>query len=128
MNTITTREQLAEVFANILFSTPPEFIQFDEIDIDFGHEMIVDGNPETQWYKGCNLTMQEKGWIKIYIPLIRKASVYEYHADRLDEEVKEVEQRVKDLHLMQEMYRDIAESERSRKDANERKRKDADGV
>lgn len=119
MYNITTREQLAEVIAGIIFSTPPEFILFDEIDIDLGHEMIVDANPDIQWYKGCNSVLQEESVYVIRIPLKRKASVYEYHADRLDDEVEEAEQRVKDLHLMQEMYRDIADSERRRKSADD---------
>ena len=112
---ITSREQLAETIGNIIFSTPPEFFVFDEIDIDLGDEIIVDGNPDTDWYDGCKLTLQEDGYIVIRIPLKRRSSVYEYHADLLDKEMKDFEQRVDDLRLMQKMYRHIADSERRRK-------------
>lgn len=113
---VTSREQLADAIANIIFSTPPEFIQFDEVDIEKGDEYIVDGDPETQWYAGCGMVLQEEGTIVIRIPLKRKASVYEYHADAVDESIKEAEQRVAEMKIMQELYRDIARSERRRKD------------
>lgn len=120
----TSREQLADTIGNLIFSTPPEFIQFDDIDIELGDEIIVDGNPETEWYDGCKLTLQEEGYIVIRIPLKRRASIYEYHADLLDKEREEFEQRVKDLLLVQKMYRHIALSERERNAESERRRKD----
>jgi len=116
--TISDRDQLIDLFARLVYATPPEFIDFSEIDIDLGDEMIVDGNPETMWYDGCKLTLIDDSTYVIRIPVKRKASVYEYHADKMDDEIKDAESRAEELRLMQKMYRQIANSERRRKNAD----------
>jgi len=113
---IRDRDQLVDAIARIVFSTPPEFFIWDEIDIDLGHEIIVDQNPDTQWYPGCDPVLQEESVMVIRIPIRRKASVYEYHADQMDDEIKDTEGRVVELKMMQELYRSIADSERRRKE------------
>lgn len=112
------RDQLIDLFARVIYATPPEFIDFDNVDFDVGDEIIVDGNPDTEWYDGCNLTMLDESTMVIRIPIKRKASVYEYHADKMDDEIKDAEGRAEELRLMQKMYRQIADSERRRKNAD----------
>jgi hypothetical protein len=108
MYSVRTKEQMMELFQRILYSTPTEFIRWDDIDIDLGDEAIVDGDPDKQWDGTGRISLMEEGFIRIVIPLDRKASVYEYHADQMDKDIESAEQQVENMKKLQRYYREVA--------------------
>lgn len=104
------KDELINMIARIIYTTPEEFIDFEEVEVDLSHEFSVDGDDESVWYPGCKVRLHSNGRIVIVIPLKRKASVYAYYADQMDAHIKDAEETVLDLKHRREVYRALGES------------------
>ena len=108
---VTSREQLIQMFAELVMKTPHEFIDWENVAFDIGDEYVVDGKSETLYYSGCRPKLVADGSYTVTIPIKRRPSVYAYYADGLDDEIEEARQRLKDLELMREVYATLGRTE-----------------
>lgn len=108
---VSNRQELMDTIANIIMSTPEEFIDFENIEFDIGEEFIVDGDPKKEFYPGAKIELVKETTIVLKVPIHRKPSVYAYYADKLDDDIENRRDAILELDNMKLLYKRLGQVE-----------------
>jgi len=101
---VNNRQELMDTIGNIIMSTPEEFIDFENVEFDIGEEFIIDGDPKKEFYPGAKVELVKTYTLTFKIPVNRRASVYAYYADKLDDDIDSRKEAIEEMQQLKALY------------------------